>query len=295
MSFGTWDTLFNMLVVTFWFQVWTHDEDRNVHFNPYLAPVARLSRAVLQFVEPVFFGLSPRLVALIAIAVLVTFRALLAPAQATWMLTLGLDRQPLDGTITHALVFSALSFGVFLFRLWGISLLFTWAGAHRSQEHLVAMLHYLARPFSDVRIEWRPLVLTVCGAVLVVLLDRFGRPVPRELAVGLSTTLYWSGSSVAVSVLKVLILTVAAWVQLLPLLQSLMLLLIIGSWISMFTHSHGLAMLCRDWINVLLGPLRRHPLRIGMFDLSPIVFFFAIGIVHAILMSIIVYAYNILV
>jgi len=54
-------------------------------------------------------------------------------------------------------------------------------------------------------------------------------------------------------------------------------------------------MLCRDWINLLLGPLRRYPVKIGMFDLSPIIFFFAIGIAHTLLMSVIFAAYNTLV
>jgi uncharacterized protein YggT (Ycf19 family) len=192
-------------------------------------------------------------------------------------------------------MFSMLSFGAFLFRLWGVSLLFTWAGAGRSQEHTVSMLHYLSRPFSDIRIEWRPLVLTLYGAVLVVLLSRFGRPAPPELTMGLPGSLVWTGGRVLSSGIKTVILTLTAWVQLLPLLQSLMLLLIIGSWISMFTHSQSLAMLCRDWIHLLLGPLRGRPVRIGMFDLSPILFFFAIGIAHTILMSILVGAYNTLV
>ncbi|MBL7077351.1 MAG: YggT family protein [Kiritimatiellae bacterium] len=290
MNFSTWDTLFNLLLIAFWFRIWTDDEDRNVHFNPYLAPIARLSRTVLRFVEPVFLGLRPRVVAVIAIGLIITFRALVAPRQAVWMLTLGLDRQPLDGALPHVIAFSALSFGCFLFRLWGISLLFTWVGAHRSQEHPVSMLHYLARPFSDVRIDLRPLFLLLYGAALIILLDRFGAPV--RMGFGLPGTLVWSGAEAVPSFLKLVVLAIAAWVQLLPLLQSLMLMLIIGSWISMFTHSQGLALLCRDWINLLLGPLRRYPIRVGMFDLSPIVFFFVIGLAHALFMSIIVAGYN---
>ncbi|MDP6630885.1 MAG: YggT family protein [Kiritimatiellia bacterium] len=290
MSFSTWDTLFNLLLITFWFRIWTDDEDRNVHFNPYLAPLARLSRTILHFVEPVFLGLRPAAVAAIAMSIIVVFRALVAPRQAIWMLSLGIDQQPLDGTLPHVIAFSVLSFGCFLFRLWGISLLFTWIGAHRSQENPVSMLHYLARPFSNIRIQLRPMVLLMYAAVLIVLLDRFGQP--AQAGFGLPGSLVWSGPEAVTSFFKLLVLSVAAWVQLLPLLQSLMLMLIIGSWISMFTQSQGLAMLCRDWINLLLGPLRRYPIRIGMLDLSPIVFFFAIGLAHALFMSIIFAAYK---
>jgi uncharacterized protein YggT (Ycf19 family) len=290
MSFSTWDTLFNLLLITFWFRIWTADDNRNVQFNPYLAPLARLSRTVLHFVAPVFLGLRPAAVAVIAMLIIVVFRALVAPRQAIWMLSLGIDCQPLDGALPHVIAFSILSFGCFLFRLWGISLLFTWAGAHHSQEHPVSMLHHLAQPFSNIRIQLRPMVLLVYAAALIVLLDRFGRPAP--MGYGLPGSLVWSGPEAVTSFFRVLILSLAAWVQLLPLLSSLMLMLIIGSWISMFTQSQGLAMLCRDWMNLLLGPLRRYPIRIGMLDLSPIVFFFVIGLAHALFMSIIVAAYN---
>jgi uncharacterized protein YggT (Ycf19 family) len=292
MNFSTWDTLFNMLMIAFWFRIWTHDDDRHIQFNPYLAPIARLSRVVLTFIEPVFFGLSSRLVALITIGVIITFRALISPSESIWMITLGLDAQPATASLVNKLIFSVLSFGTFLFRLWGVSLLFTWAGAARSEEHTVSLLHYLSRPFSDCRIQWRPIILTVYGLLLVVLLDHFGRAVPPEMRMGLPGGLYWGGGVALTALLKAAILALAAWTQLLPMLQSLMMMLIIGSWISMFTHSQGLAMLCRDWINLLIGPLRRYPVRIGMVDLSPIIFFFAIGIAHTILMSIIVAAYN---
>lgn len=290
MSFSTWDTLFNLLLLSFWFRFWTDDNDRNVHFNPYLAPIARLSRAVVHFIEPVFLGLKPRSVAGVAFVLILVFRALVVPRQVLWMLSIGLDRQPLNASLPHLLLFSVVSFACFLFRVWGVSLLFTWAGANRSHEHPAAMLHYIARPFADIRIEWRPLFLLVYAALTILVLDRFGRPAPT--GVGLPGYLTWSGPDALTSFFKLLMLALAAWVQLLPLLQSLMLLLIIGSWISMFAQSQSLAMLCRDWINLLLGPLRRYPLRIGMFDLSPIVFFFAIGLAHAILMFILVATYN---
>ncbi|NQU40435.1 MAG: YggT family protein [Lentisphaerae bacterium] len=288
MNFATWDTLFNMLLIVFWFRIWTPDDDRNIHFNPYLAPLARLARAILTFVEPVFFGLSARLTAMVTMAVLLVLRALIAPTKSAWVLVLGFDRQPIDPSLTHAIAFSALSFGIFLFRIWGVSLLFAWAGARKSNEHTVSMLAYLSRPFSDTRIEWRPMLLTLYGAILVVLLDRLGQPSHGSLqpVVSLPCELYWSSATAPASVLKVIVLALAAWVQLLPMLRQLMFFLIIGSWISMFTQTHGLAMLCRDWMNLLLGPLRKYPIQVGMFDLSPIVFFIAIGMVHYFLMSI---------
>jgi uncharacterized protein YggT (Ycf19 family) len=48
-------------------------------------------------------------------------------------------------------------------------------------------------------------------------------------------------------------------------------------------------MACREWTDTLLGPLRRYPLRIGMIDLSPLIYIVVLGLVqgflHAILLS----------
>ena len=48
---------------------------------------------------------------------------------------------------------------------------------------------------------------------------------------------------------------------------------------------------CREWLNMLMGPLRRYPLRIGMIDLTPIVMIIAIQIVHQVCSYILLKSY----
>ena len=48
---------------------------------------------------------------------------------------------------------------------------------------------------------------------------------------------------------------------------------------------------CRTWIDFLMGPLRRYPLRIGMLDLTPIIMIFALDFLHRFMMGILARSY----
>ena len=61
------------------------------------------------------------------------------------------------------------------------------------------------------------------------------------------------------------------WVSILPLIASLLTVVIIGSWIAMFSGSTSTMYVCNEWMTFLLGPLRRYPIRIGMLDLTPLI------------------------
>ena len=54
-------------------------------------------------------------------------------------------------------------------------------------------------------------------------------------------------------------------------LITLLLIAIIGTWVGHFADSPRIRALCDEWIEFFLGPLRRFPLRIGTFDLMPMV------------------------
>jgi uncharacterized protein YggT (Ycf19 family) len=59
------------------------------------------------------------------------------------------------------------------------------------------------------------------------------------------------------------------------------LFVIAGHWIGMATNASNLGWMCAEWLDHLLGPLRRYPIRIGMFDLTPLVFFFGLGLLQS--------------
>lgn len=287
MQFGTWDILFNIVFVIFWFRIWTA-EDRGLFFNPYLAPLAHLSDSALNFLRPVFFRTPSRMIAAVALSFLLVFRGMIfhgmsIAKEASWVLRLGFERQSDTSGIVSSLVFSALSFAVFLFKVWGLSLIYVRTRPGSSRDHTTDTLYHLSRPFSDISTELRPAALLGYGILLALLLNLAG-----EISLVKTT---WQQTSFLVVILKYSISAIAGWVQILPIMRSLMMVLIIGSFVSMFTASQGMMFFCREWIDLLLGPLRRYPIRIGMFDLTPILFFIVIGYVYRILIIILLRSY----
>ena len=291
MQFGLWDTLFNLLILVFWFRIW-NGADRAVVFNPYLAPWSRMAESSLGFLRPALVRISPGAIAALAVLILLVLRGLAVPRDSAWVLTLGFARQA-RYTPGASILFSVLSFAVFLFKLWGLTLIYDRYRTAPS-EHTTGALHLLSRPFTQVKLEYRPLVLLGMGMLLAALIDRTGTfprtPVPGALPVSLG----WGTALLPIVGMQLAILAIAGWAQVLMILQQAMLLLIIVSWVSLFMSSHGLALICRDWMSLLLGPLRRYPIRLGPLDLSPIVFFIAVGMVQFLLLGILQACYRVL-
>ena len=277
MQMGIWDSLVNLVLLVFWLRLWTRSDDRNLVFNRYLAPFDRAASLVTDFLRPVCLGAPPQVAAAAVLVFVIVLRGLAVPDRASWLLTLGFDRVADTGHVGTRIAFSALSFGVFLFKLWSLAVLYAGSRARAFREQPVTALAHLSRPLSLLHVEWRPLALFGFGILVAALLDVGGHAIPRSTLAVLPVGLHWQADAPVVTALKLALLALAAWVQVLPVIQSILFLLILGSWISMFTGSDGLIVLCHDWITLLLGPLRRFPLRLGLFDLTPIVFAFALG------------------
>jgi uncharacterized protein YggT (Ycf19 family) len=280
MQFNSWDTLFNILLLIFWFRIWERD-DRSTTINPYIASLHRLSDAVVNFLRPVFFVLSPRMIAAVSLVFLIALRAFAAPREeGAWELILGFSnvvRQPTGDSVNSFLLFSLLSFALFLFKLWGLSLIFVRADSGAQSENTTAALFQLARPFSDLRYEWRPGVLFVFGCLLVAAMDLVG---------GIE------GGSAPYQPLRCAVLALACWVSILSVVIQIIFLLIIGSWVSLFTSAQNIMFFCKDWMDFFLGPMKNYPLRIGMLDLTPLAFMFLLFIVEGLLMGILFNSYG---
>ena len=275
MNVNMWDTLFNLVLLLFWSAMFTRDE-REWAANPFLVNVARLQRGTVGFIQPVLPFLGRRMVALGCLLFLLLFRGFVLPANAEWGLQLGFTGarfQP--GTVLTRLMFSVVSFALFLFKLWGVSLIYV----HRTREAGFRpssdALSKLARPFTDLAVRFRPAALLALGMLLAYALSAIGRPLNPG-----------AGLPLVVLGARSFILALSGWVAVLQIVQSCLLLMIIGSWVSMFTGAHGLAHFCREWIDLLVGPIRRYPLRIGMLDLTPLVFLIGIGFLHDLLQGI---------
>lgn len=282
MSFGLIDLLFNIVVMLFWFRLWNRDS-RLAQFNPYLSGIENVTEPVIALFRPLFRNRADTFAAGAAWLILILFRAMALPwvnlrgIQSAWQLHLGfvgitpnsceLNPFPLF------LLFSILSFAIFLFQIWAFALLFL-KGYQRGMpsDRAPEFLYAIARPFSDARPRSRPWILLGYG-MLVIWVMHF-------MTLGWALTMSVSGMASVLTPLRYAVATMAGAVDLLAALRALLFILIICSWISMFIGSNPLMMICREWLDFLLGPFRRFPLRIGPVDLTPIIAFFAIGIIH---------------
>ncbi len=287
MDFSTWDSCFNLLLLIFWIRIWTRDERDNL-FNPYLASASRLTSSVLHFLRPAFLMLPDRIVAGIAMLLLFFLRAIIAmrPLE-NWELHLGFEvRQTLQGHFGSYVAFTLLSFALFVFKLWAASLLFLRDGAATSMSQTHAALYAACRPFPAIPHALRPAFLLAFGIALCLAINLLGFPSPQApyvlpaipahpLPEAYSTTMLW----------RCLISSVSGLVGVLNTIVNGLVILIIGSWIGLLTNSQGISVACRDWSDMLLGPIRRYPLRVGVVDLSPLIFIIALYVIHALLQS----------
>jgi len=278
MQFGMWDTLFNLVLLLFWTRIWA-TEPHDMLSNPYLAPIGRLQRSAVNFLHPLLPFLPRYLIAALALVFLIVFRGVAVPRNVNWVLGIGFAAARVDGnSMSACVIFSALSFALFLFRLWGISLIYVRTRRSASFANTSDALYQLGSPFTGLEVTIRPLVLLAVGVLLSYLLTIVGN-------VAGAATVHETAIT-PLLVVRLLIVSLSGWVALLPLVRSCLILMIIGSWVSMLTGSYGLASFCREWIDLLIGPLRRFPLRIGMLDLTPLLFMFALGYVHVFLQGI---------
>lgn len=277
-----WDTLFNAVLLLFWFAAW-NEAGRSSFFNPYLGPLHRWADAVTGRLGGWMGTRSPRMTAAGVFLLLLLGRAAAVATGWTWPLQMGFIEGRLHGgQLLSALLYSPLSFALFLFQLWSLSLIYVHVRRGVSLSNTSDALAAVSRPLTDVRMDLRPLVLLGLGMAISMLLQFAAGERPQSVP---------PAAVVALALARSFVVTLAAWASVLLLLRSILVVLIIGSWVSMFTGSHGLMVMCREWLDFLLGPLRNVPLRVGMIDLTPLVMIFALGWVHAFLMSILTHSY----
>ena len=159
----------------------------------------------------------------------------------------------------------------------------TWDGYTTS--HPEEMLYSLSRPMSAARKPLRPLLVLAFVAALLWLLAAGGIVDPQGA---------WSMGPPEAVAGRLLIASLAAGVGVLEVLLTFIMVLIIASWISMVSPGSGVTMFAREWLDFLLSRFGRFRLQLGFIDLSPIIYFFAIELIYAILMFVLVAAFQVL-
>lgn len=266
MNIGIWDSLYNIILLLFWNIIWTGDGFDMVR-NPLLAPIVKVQNKAIDFLKPLLPFLPSRLIAATALLFLIVFRGVTIPPSAKWPLVFGLS-----GAISHGgnmltnILFSFLSFAIFTFQIWALSLFYVKTKQQASYSTNTDALFNIAKPFSFIEVSIRPIVILLFGMLIAYSLLTFSYN-PQNT------------DTLIVTLTKLAVISLSGLVSVLGIIRHLIVIMIIGSLFASFSAAPHILKICRDGIDTLVGPLRRYPLRIGMFDLTPIIFLLAIQFV----------------
>ena len=278
-----WDILFNLLLLALWMREWSYRE-RQTLFNPYLETVKRSSDAVLEPMRAALGLNRMRVVLLITAVILLAMRALLVLNDSSWLTGIGREIiKPHTADFMPAFILSIFSFAMFLFNLWGMSLIYCRGSEHNVGAHPVEALFFAAKPFTAIPANLRPAALLLYGVLLGAAIHFF----PDSVG-----TVRPGFSGLSSMIPRLIISALIGWTMMLSILLNLLFAFIILSWVSMFTGSMNLAMFTRDWIDAIIGPFRHNRFRIGMLDLTAIIFFIAVGFIQQILINILLRSYQ---
>lgn len=282
MPVNTIDMIWNVALLLFWMRVWPMS-DRAVFFNPILGTIHRVTDPVLKFLQPAFGRLSSRYPALLVFVLLLVGKALAFAWMRDWGMRFGFEQRICAASAECRLVFTVVSFAMFLFKIWGFSLLYVRNVWHASTDPASEILYAMARPFDDAPVRLRPFLLVGFGLLIGYAINACGLPSPGSPPP--------IEANLGMGMARLFVSTVTAWVGLLPLIASLLILLIILSWAAMFSTSGSLAFFSHQWIDLLLGPLRRYPIHLGPLDLMPLLVLVAIQLVSPVLLNILSLSY----
>jgi uncharacterized protein YggT (Ycf19 family) len=280
MTLESVDLLFNLIVMLFWVRLWNPDPGV-CRCNPYLEGAANVTQPVMDIFRGRTRGRAPFWTALVPWLALIIFRGIALPWAGTdqirqsWVLGLGFEylcpAQTLSLSALTWILFSFLSFAIFLFKAWGLCLLLLRGSrGAASSDPVVGFVYSVAKPFSAARPLQRAGVLFGYGLLLTM--------IPQILQPG-GAALGTSASAVGLRLAQALTSVAAGVADLLLPLQTLMMILIVGSWVAMFGGG-ALMYRCQEWLNFLLIPFQRFPLRIGPLDLTPLLAFAVFGFLH---------------
>lgn len=274
----------DLLLLLFWMRLWSLPE-RELYFNPFLSAPTRLTDRVLDFLRPVL-PLPGRLAALLVLTFLLAFRAVVLnhfAAQWSWSIRLGafMVFTPQAPGLHGALIFSLLDFLFFVARFWGVYLLVQLLTPVLRRDRASEAFHVAALPLSALRGWLQVLLLVAAHAILVYELVAVGivrMELPREMAP------LTAGASLAPTHR----LLYHGWLTALSIADSLqaaegcIVAFFLGGFAAFFLQNPLLNAICNEGINVLLGRFARR-LLVSLFDLTPLVYFFVVDRLYALL------------
>ena len=270
----------NVLLLILWVGAWQKSDSRDSFFNPHLARLSTLCQRVTDFLQPVLPWLSARYRAAVALLFLLLFRGfLLYNTAALLVLTVGPKRidpaaPPLfEATFnqTHirdCLSYSLLSFFTLAFALGAISLLYSLL-TRGKQNAIMQALDALSGPPPSPNPLFRSGHLLLFGCALVIIVSILGAP-----------TGVYPGTPPITLAPRLFLAIAAAIVGSFETLYTILIALIIVSFVGALTGRLALLKTAHEFITFLMGPLAHRPLRMGAFDFTPLIFLLAINLMQ---------------
>lgn len=287
-DFNQVDFFFNIIVMMFWIQIW-NPAPLSLLPNNYTGFVEKLTDPVLRLLR--FLAGNKQVAALLAVTLLLLFRAMAFPAPTgtgpavEWNINMGLNRVVIPSfTVPARILFSAVSFAVFVFTTWSFEMLLSFAYGKNKPDNMAAGFVYRASfPFSVFNPRLKPLLLIALGSAIILTMN----------ANGLSALT--ADRPLSVNTLRILISATAGIVNALQLLKYLIIGIIIASWIGLLLGSPTAMVASQEWLDYLLGPvLRKFRIQIGMIDLTPLVALLALDFGHRLILTILFIPYAML-
>lgn len=283
------DNIWNLLLVVFWFGIW-NGKQRSIVFNPYVARIEAMTGRIAYFVKPAFSLLPVQAIMVFLFILLIFLRGALFHGTAAahnieWGLSFGIARSISCKDVPHCIVFSFLSFLLFMLRFWTLHLLYFRSLPAHPGETIAS----IAAPFPAIRREFQPFVLLFIGMAAAVFLDLTGKiPTDYQGSGVLSVTLLPLDTTAINLLSRILLVSLAGCLQILPILSLTIIVLIVAFWISLLLQKQDLFKIASDWSQFFLYPLRsRINLIIGTLDLVPILFVLLASFSYSLLITII--------
>lgn len=277
--------LSNVFFLLLWLRIWNTNE-QTFTFNPLISAPMRLPDKVVDFLRPVLFGVGTRGIAAISLLFLLAFRGvILGGVGVDWNIIIGLSigRAFPVGDWVGCVAFSFACFGIFLARLWGLGLLVAVMTPSPRNDRVSEALRWFTSPLSGLNRLPLAATLLVVNMLLVLHLQHVGLPLTAAIpgSTTIAVKLDW-GASIFRALVQLGWLTALSMTDLFLFAHYAMLGAVMTSLLAMIMQNRGMQQLSGEAVRCLLGGFSRHPVRIGMIDLTPLAYFVGMNLMHGI-------------
>jgi len=278
--------LFHFVFLLFWLRFWSAPE-REFYFNPFVSGTINLTDRVILFLRPVL-AIPEAMTALVILIVVVLLQTLLAarlqfPLGVTLGTTFHFTPPAVSDNPLLPLPFTLLQNALFLVRLWTVYLLVRLITPPFRVTRATEALAFFARPFSRIPLLFQPFLLLALHGLIALALTRTtelriltrltGTPAATDVSPFLTGPLL-------LQLLKTGWLAVLSFSDGLIFMTRSLFVLIIGSLGAAIIQSRGLAVLCSEAVDLLLGRFARRCTGAMGFDFTPLIYFFVVDFLY---------------